>query len=322
MLKVIVSPFVRSSLPVSLAACVFILSLLLHVAPSLAATRPPATEEATAAETETPAAAQPAPAPISPETVSEYPPGVTPRSTLFHFFDALREGKRRDAATALGNPHDFQGDPEIQASRLKSVFDTFLWFDLPTISDDPRGRLDDGLPPDVEDVGPITIGNVSESVLMQRLPDGRWVFAPTTVARIDRWYELVPDRWIREYLPEPLLRPGPGELMWWQWLAIPGLILVCLLIAKLLCRIALAILRRLTRRTEARWDDLIIERLYTPTVLFTAVFFGWLFLPLLSLTIPARGLAVTSLQALVLAAIFWAALRIVDFLNEIGRAHV
>ena len=28
------------------------------------------------------------------------------------------------------------------------------------------------------------------------------------------------------HLPEPLLRPGPGGLLWWQWLALPVLLLV------------------------------------------------------------------------------------------------
>ena len=44
-----------------------------------------------------------------------------------------------------------------------------------------------------------------------------------TVQRIDGWYDELPDRWIREAIPERLQRTGPWAVMWWQWLALPVL---------------------------------------------------------------------------------------------------
>src|SRR5512141_2488074 len=37
-----------------------------------------------------------------------------------------------------------------------------------------------------------------------------------------------PRPWLAEHLPEPLLRPGPRGLLWWQWLAIPALVALAL----------------------------------------------------------------------------------------------
>ena len=51
-----------------------------------------------------------------------------------------------------------------------------------------------------------------------------WAFSRQTVSRIDGWYDALPDRWVRDWMPERLQRYGPADLMWWQWLALPALL--------------------------------------------------------------------------------------------------
>ena len=53
-----------------------------------------------------------------------------------------------------------------------------------------------------------------------------WRFTRTTTGRIPALYQALPGRWALDRLPEPLLRPGPFELLWWQWLALPVLVAV------------------------------------------------------------------------------------------------
>lgn len=267
-------------------------------------------------------AREPAPRPGEPAALPGEP--VTsgslgsPRAALTRYLEAMREGRLAEALPVLGS--HVPGDPARTAWRLKAVLDTHLWFDLDTISDHPAGRLDDGLAPEVEELGRIPVRSGSEAVEMVRLPSGEWVFSPATLARVDRWYRTVPHRWIREHLPEPLLRPGPHELLWWQWLALPLFAILCLVAGRLLAAGISRALRSATRRTSTPYDDALVLRLSGPLVLVSALIAAFVLLPVLALTAPARAFVGSGLHAFVLVALFWAMLRVVDVVAEMIAA--
>ena len=56
------------------------------------------------------------------------------------------------------------------------------------------------------------------------------------MSRIDAWYQRLENRWALDNLPEVLLRTGPLGLLYWQWLALPALILIAWLGGLLLSR--------------------------------------------------------------------------------------
>src|SRR4030095_6460469 len=67
--------------------------------------------------------------------------------------------------------------------------------------------------------------------------------------------------WLRDVLPAAFFKVGPKGLMWWQWLGLLGLMLVSLAIGRVLGVITRTILRRITRRTAATWDDRLFARI-------------------------------------------------------------
>lgn len=250
----------------------------------------------------------------------------SPRASLERFLELGRDGDFEKASRFLALPQS--GDPRgpLLAERLKVVLDKHVWFDLEKISPSSKGNLDDGLSPSVERVAEVPIGDDRvQPVYMVRRgseEEGRyWAFSPNTVRRIDGWYDALPDRWIREALIaaglHALLLEGPFGLLWWQWLALPLLAIGAWLLGRLLGGVTRAILGRVSARTEASWDDRLLERV-GPQLTFAwgLVVFGSA-LPSLGLTAQAQGIFHAFLTAGAVFVIFWALWRSVDVVQEV-----
>jgi MscS family membrane protein len=81
--------------------------------------------------------------------------------------------------------------PEL-ARHLKVVLDRTMWVDLDTVSDDPKGHLEDGLPTYRDSLGRLKTPKRTVDILLQRVPrkDGVyiWKFSNRTVAQIPHLY--------------------------------------------------------------------------------------------------------------------------------------
>ncbi len=117
--------------------------------------------------------------------------------------------------------------------------------------------------------------------------------------------------WLIEHLPEPLLRSGPADLLWWQWVAVPLVIVAALALGYLLDRLTVATLSRLTRRTATTWDDVVVSRLGGPLTLGWAMAVSYVVSPFLELTPVAGAVAQRSLRVVLFVAFFWALWRMV-----------
>ncbi|MCP5269791.1 MAG: mechanosensitive ion channel family protein [Burkholderiaceae bacterium] len=195
----------------------------------------------------------------------------SPRASLARFFGDVRSGRWQEAARYLVVPPAQAGRGAELARRLKAVIDDTGWIELETVSDAPAGRLDDGLPPQQEEIARFTLDGRDEVLRMVRRRDAQgdhWAFSPATVASIDDWYDRLPDRWLRDAFVRSgatdLLRPGPLELLWWQWIAMAGLLAVAWLGARVLGGLAQWVLRAITRRTPTPWDDRLVDGLTRP----------------------------------------------------------
>src|SRR5690349_13131236 len=106
----------------------------------------------------------------------------SPRAALSNFLDLGHDGKFDEAAKSLQLPAGAPADdgPRL-ARRLLFVLDRYIWFDLSQVSGESLGKLDDGLTPDTEEVGHITLrSGVEEPVRLVRVegPGGaRWLFS-------------------------------------------------------------------------------------------------------------------------------------------------
>lgn len=112
------------------------------------------------------------------------------------------------------------------------------------------------------------------------------------------------------------------KLAWWQWTALPVLVLASWLLGMILGRSTRAILSWLARRTSATWDDVLIARSGAPLVLAWTVALVSTGLPWLELSPQLRGLALRVVHGLFLLAFFWMLWRSVDVAAQaIGSAR-
>ncbi|MBI5548609.1 MAG: mechanosensitive ion channel family protein [Deltaproteobacteria bacterium] len=237
--------------------------------------------------------------------------------------ELCRTGQYTDAARYLELPaRPGISGPDL-ARRLKAVLDRFAWIDLEVTSPLQGGKADDGLPPGTDEIARIagTEGGPEPVRLVYRARDGgRWIFSRATVNRIDGWYERIENRWLLEHLPAPLLRPGPQDLLWWQWLALPFLLLLAWAGGYVLSRISRGLLARIAARTATRWDDEVLARIGGPLTVAWAVACSYLLLPWLGLYAPAREFVHRCLRASLLVVFFWALARSIDVARQMIAA--
>jgi len=252
----------------------------------------------------------------------------SPRAAVQTFLDLAREGRWKEAARYLELEEAQPDRGPVLARRLKAVLDRHLWVDLDAVSPVPEGRQDDRLPPDTDELGVIRSGaGPPRPVRIVQNAGGRqgdperpaWVFSAATVALIDRWYSGLPGRWLQEHLPEVLLRPGPGELLWWQWAALPLLLGAAWLIGRVLAFVTLKTAGRASRRTQTTWDDALLQRLKGPVRLGWTLAAAYVLLPTLALYAPAQASLRRTLATAGLIALFWALWRLVEVAGQALR---
>jgi len=118
------------------------------------------------------------------------------------------------------------------------------------------------------------------------------------------------------WIPAPLLRGGPYQLAYWQWLALPAAAIVAWIASRVFGGATHAVLTRLATRTGTSFDDRLVEGLSGPIAL------AWFFasvhalLPLLELPVRAELFTVRAIDGGLFIAFFWALLRFVDVGKE------
>ena len=215
----------------------------------------------------------------------------TPRGALTRFFELARQGDYTQAATFLDLPEELDPEraPEL-AKRLKLVLDHHAYFDMTTISAAVDGNPKDGLGAGVDEIArlPIARGLTAPVRLVRK--GGNWRFSQASVQRVDEWYAQLPNRVWMDPLPHALLRTGPYELLWAQWLALPLFLGVVGLLGMGLSRGSRALLRPVAfGRTSA-------DRL----------------LPLLGLYPHAEAFCHKAVRASLVATFFWGLSRSID----------
>jgi MscS family membrane protein len=261
-------------------------------------------------------AATPAPTPTpAPDPAPEAPD--SPRASARAFVDlAARKGDFKGAARYLQLPPGVEERGPDLARRLSAVLERHLDIDLDAVSPLSEGSLQDGLPAGVDTVGTVPDGHGGQDpVFIVRSRDAAgvyWAFSRQTVSRIDGWYDALPDRWVRDWMPERLQRQGPGDLLWWQWLALPVLLVLALVAGRLLGAFTTASLHRLLRKTPTEWDERLLRRTSPALTLLWAVVVAAALLPWLALLPEARRSVRSLLGGTATVAVFWALWRAVD----------
>lgn len=118
-----------------------------------------------------------------------------------------------------------------------------------------------------------------------------------------------------EDLPRTLTATGPRGLAWWMWLSLPVIASIAGLAGIVLGRITAWLLKKLTSRTAARWDDVILEAITSPLSVLWAIVLGFGAVELLT-PLGAVGFLNRGLRLGLLVVFFWVLLRLVSVLGK------
>ena len=249
---------------------------------------------------------------------AEISPG-SPRVAAEQFLSLTRAGEFVRASAWLEVADTLASDAPSLARQLKAVLDRHLWIDLERVSPLMVGDTADGLAHNLEQLGTIRgPDGVPVPIRLIRSGSGAevpWRFTQQTVAAIPSLYGTLRDRWILEHLPAPLLRPGPLDLLWWQWLALPLVLLIATIIGAASSRLLRSGLTRLVKRSSSEWDDAVITRIGAPLTAALTLLVGLILIQFLALYPPAEAAAHRVIRVGFFVVIFWSLWRLVD----IGR---
>jgi MscS family membrane protein len=264
----------------------------------------------------TPSSAKPAVSAAAPldsaSTVEENVAPDSPRAAMLDFTKLTRSGDYAKAARYLDLSAVDEADGPLLAKHLREVLDRHLWVDPDKLSPSSFGASNDGPSSDREDLGSVTgAAGKPEAVVLVRHVDrtgARWVFSASTVGHIDEWYEHLENRWLLDQLPKSLLRFGPHELRWWQWLALGPVLVAGWLIGFTITRLSRIVVRRVMSLHGAE----TMRRMHGPATLAWTIIACYALLPPLGLYEPAAAFVGRGLSAALLVALFWALWRAVE----------
>jgi MscS family membrane protein len=251
-------------------------------------------------------------------------PGATPRAAMREFLTACRAGDYEAAARYLDlrrvPPGRRAPEGPALARRLKAVLDRTLWVELDALSDAPEGELDDGLPPDREQVGVISTGVGAEvPLLLQRrggAEQGTWRITSLTLSAVPALSGELGLDWLEERLPPVWVETRFLELELWQWLALPASIALAALFGWLAGFVVARAAGSLARRTRTSYDDRLVTASVGPLRLLLGVLALAVGLRFLALAVPVERAIAAAAGVLAVLGVSWLLLRAVDVAAE------
>lgn len=239
----------------------------------------------------------------------------SPRASLETYLQLCSRGDYKQAARFLNVPPPSAGRAAELARRLYIVLQRRVSFDFDSIS--PKSFNSSGHPSGYEEIGRIAESSGrGETLKLVRKgaagDDGYWAFSQSVVLRVDGWYSQLKEHWFLDHLPDYLLRKGPLELMAWQWLAIPILLLLAWLISYVLSRISRKVLALVAARTSPTWDDELVANLHGPLTLTWMLILTCWAMPWLGLGVSADQFGWGLVRGGFLFTGFWVLSRLVE----------
>jgi MscS family membrane protein len=149
----------------------------------------------------------------------------TPNGTLFGFLQAMQNGSILTAAQYLQmSPARRAKEGELVAKELKALLDGAFVGSLRSISTNPEGSVQPGLPPDHEKVGTFSVDDSEADVILVRVNDpsaGKiWLFSAETLSKLDPLYDLLQAHQVETHVPHVLVTTQFLGMSLWQWLGL------------------------------------------------------------------------------------------------------
>jgi|HubBroStandDraft_2_1064218.scaffolds.fasta_scaffold02078_6 MscS family membrane protein len=152
----------------------------------------------------------------------------TPRGAILGFIKAAGE-ERYPVAIQYFQPATNRHRPSMEdeeefAEQLFAILSRKFLNTFDFISNEPNGRLDDGLPADQEGIGNTTGSNEDFAIYLVRVEDeqGRklWYISRKTLDQVPQVYDTLQYPQIEKSIPKPLVAHRYLAMPAWQWLAL------------------------------------------------------------------------------------------------------
>ena len=184
----------------------------------------------------------------------------TPRSSVKGYFKAARARDFEKAAEYLdlrSLPKGLEEEDGPQLARhLKIVLDRTVWVDMDTLSTDPKGHPEDGLPAYRDRVCHIKTPDKDVDILIQRVPRGDgtsiWKISSITVAQIPHMYQHFGYGYFERYLPAAFFDLEFMGIDAWMWLGIVVFGVCAYFIALIITTLVTFVLNRTKYRPSGR----------------------------------------------------------------------
>ena len=180
----------------------------------------------------------------------------TPKGCLLGFIKAAGE-ERYNLAIQYFQPSTARhrpsiGDEENLASQLFTILSLKFSGALDFVSNDPLGHLDDGLPPDQEQIGGMRGLSEDFAILLVRADDeqGRklWYISRKTLDRVPGVFESLQFPVIERSIPQTLITNRFMAMPLWQWVALLLFAPVAMFLARAVTFLVQAFLRYRAKR--------------------------------------------------------------------------
>jgi MscS family membrane protein len=253
----------------------------------------------------------------------------TPQDTVRGFLEASALHNFRRAMNYLDLRRIPAADlarrgPEL-ANQLRVVLDNTV-FDLGTLSGEPDGRPETGLPRGRQLVGRVETDKGTFSILLERVPrdDGVpiWQFSSVTVSRIPDLYRELSYGIVGERLPSFLVETRVLRLALWQWIGLALLLGVSWLVACIVVRPGLPVTRRVAIRAGFDVSDPTFGRAISPLRGLVALVVFKAGESSLALPVAVQPIVVGVQKFVLVIIMTWLALRLIEVSSQLVRRRL
>jgi MscS family membrane protein len=177
---------------------------------------------------------------------------TTPQLSVLHFLEACHSRDYNKASNYLDlrkvSPAD-RGKTGLEDSKqLEDLLDDTR-FDIATMSRDPEGDLNDGLPPNMERIYTYHVGDQSVTLHLERVALKSdlqvWLVSAQSVEKIPQAHKMIAETAFEKRLPQPLVTIEFLDTPIWRWFALLGMGILLWITGGLLAKAAVALIRPL-----------------------------------------------------------------------------
>jgi len=252
----------------------------------------------------------------------------TPHGAVVGFLRAAQDEKYAIAAQYFepASPHHHLSRDQEQelAEELLTVLNQKFGPILDSISRDPQGRLDDGLPPNEEVVAAARGESSGFSILLVRLEDEHghklWYISRKTLGDVPRVYDSLRFPQLEKRLPRFLVETRPFGIPLWQWLAILAFLPVALLLAWLVLLMGRRVADAFHRRRGGTPPVRVPIHKFGPAALMLALLIHYNFVYFVGISLLYRQYYTRAIWILLVVSFYWGVTRATSKIaDRVGR---